>query len=218
MRGSRWDVVSVVSLAGAAALTVAVYDRLPDPMATHFDLEGHANGWMPRAMGAWFAPVLGAALWAFMRLSPKILPATEKKRLPDSQMAMIASLTAAFVAAIHVLLLHVSVVPGASLTRPIWLLLGLFFVAIGLVLPRVRRNAIVGIRTPWTLTSDENWARSNRLAGYSMVIGGVLAGLVGALGGPLGGGIAIVALLASGLVPAVYSLMLARKRDQGETR
>ena len=42
--------------------------------------------------------------------------------------------------------------------------LGALFVMLGLVMPRVRRNPWVGVRTPWTLASDENWARTHRFA------------------------------------------------------
>lgn len=215
MRVSKWDVVSILSLVCAGMMTVAVYDRLPDPIATHFDLHGQPNGWMPRAMGAWFAPVFGVALFLFVRFAPKILPRADKKRLPESQIALVASLTTLFLAAVHALVLYVAIVPGASLMRPIWLLLGALFIALGLVLPRVKRNAFVGIRTAWTLTSDENWARSNRIGGYSMVLGGIGAALAGILGGAAGGIVAIFFLLASALVPAVYSLVLARRSNQG---
>lgn len=215
MRFSKWDGVSILSLACASMMTIAVFDRLPDPIATHFDLHGQPNGWMPRAVGAWFAPVFGLALFLFVRFAPKILPSAEKKRLPESQVALVASLTTLFLAAVHALVLYVAIVPGASLMRPIWLLLGAFFIALGLVLPRIKRNAFVGIRTAWTLTSDENWARSNRVGGYSMVLGGIGAAMAGILGGAAGGIVAIAFLLVSALVPAVYSLMLARRGNQG---
>jgi len=213
MRARFWDSLSLGVLGAAAVATLAVYDRLPDPIATHFDLEGRANGWMSRPMGAWFAPLFGLAMWAFVRFLPRVLPASEKKRLPESQMALVASLTALLVAAVHGLVLYVALVPGASLTRPVWLLVGALFVALGLVLPRVRRNAFVGIRTPWTLTSDEVWARTQRVGGYAMVAGGIAGALLGALGGPTGGVLALAAFLLSAFVPAIYSLVLARKRD-----
>jgi uncharacterized membrane protein len=92
-------------------------------------------------------------------------------------------------------------------------LVGLLEIGLGLAMPRVRRNPIIGIRTPWTLTSDENWARTHRFAGYSMVVGGVVAAAAGASGTIVGAVVAIVVLLGSMLVPAVYSLVLARRQD-----
>jgi uncharacterized membrane protein len=215
MRSRTWDLVSIGSLAASALATVAVYERLPDPIATHFDLEGRANGWMPRAVGAWFVPVFGLALWALVRFLPRVLPGADRKRLAGPLVALFAALTTVFMAAVHGLLLYVAVVPGATLTRSVWLLTGALFVAMGLVLPRVRRNPILGVRTAWTLTSDENWARTHRVAGYTMVLGGVCAAAAGTLGGAAGGVVALSSLLAAGLVPVVYSLVIARRSDPG---
>ncbi|MDB4934651.1 MAG: hypothetical protein JWP87_1623 [Labilithrix sp.] len=211
----RVDMVSVGVIGLSAALTAAVYERLPERMATHFDLAGNPNGWMPRAMGAWFAPVFGLGLWAFIRFLPAILPKSDRRRLGDSSAPLVAAMTAMFMAAVHVLVLYVALVPGASLARAIWIVLGALYVALGLVIPRVKRNAIIGIRTPWSLTSDENWARTQRVGGYAMVIGGLAAAAFGVLGGPTGGIVAIAALIVSALIPAGYSLVLARRQDQG---
>jgi uncharacterized membrane protein len=210
----RMDMVSVGVIGLTAALTAAVYDRLPDPIATHFDLAGNPNGWMPRAIGAWFAPVFSVLLWAFIRFLPKILPRSDRQRLGDTSAPLVAALTVLFLAALHVLILYVAIVPGASLARAIWVVLGAFYIALGLVIPRIKRNPVMGIRTPWTLTSDENWARTQRVGGYSMVLGGVIATVFGAFGGTAGGVVALVAIFVSALVPAAYSLVLARRQDQ----
>lgn len=211
----RMDMVSVGMIGLGAALTLAVYERLPLRMATHFDLQGQPDGWMPRVAGAWFCPALALGLWGLLRFLPRILPKTEASRLGGGTPALMAALTVTFVVAVHVLVLWVGVVPGASITNAVWILLGAFFVALGLVLPRVKRNALIGIRTPWTLTSDENWARTQRVGGYSMVIGGLVAALAGTAGGAAGGVVAIGALIVSALVPAGYSLLLARRQERG---
>jgi uncharacterized membrane protein len=151
MGSRRMDMVSIGVIGLTAALTAAVYDRLPERMATHFDLAGNANGWMPRAMGAWFTPVLALGLWVFIRFVQRILPKTERKRLGDASAPLVAALTVLFMAAVHVLVLYVAIVPGASLARAIWVVLGAFYIALGLVIPRIKRNAIMGGRTPWTL-------------------------------------------------------------------
>ncbi len=210
----RMDMVSVGVIGLTSALTAAVYDRLPERMATHFDLQGNANGWMPRAMGAWFAPAFALGLWAFVRFVPRILPKTDKKRLGDTSAPLVAGLTVLLMAAIHVLILYVAIVRGASLARAIWVVLGAFYIALGLVIPRIKRNPVMGIRTPWTLMSDENWARTQRVGGYSMVLGGVVAVVFGALGGTAGGVVALAAIFVSALLPAAYSLLLARRQDQ----
>jgi uncharacterized membrane protein len=208
------DSVAIGGLALGALATIAVYDKLPDPMATHFDLSGHPNGWMPRAVGAWFGPVFGLGIWAFVRWLPKILPSKEKARLGEPVTAIVAALTAIFLLGVHVLLLRYALDPGASLMRAMWIMMGALYVALGLIMPRVKRNALIGIRTPWTFASDENWARTQRVGGYAMVVGGVLVALLGLIGGTAASVAALVVLLASAIIPVVYSLVLARRRDE----
>jgi uncharacterized membrane protein len=210
----KTDGLALGALALAALATVAVYDKLPDPMATHFDLAGKPNGWMSRPVGAWFGPVFGLAIWGFVRWLPRILPAKEKARLGEPIVALTASLTAVFMLGIHVLLLRYALDPGASMMQALWVMTGALYVGLGLVIPRVKRNALVGIRTPWTFASDENWARTQRVGGYSMVLGGVLVALIGLVGGVAANGAALAVLIASAIVPVVYSLLLARKQNE----
>lgn len=47
-------------------------------------------------------------------------------------------------------------------------------------LPKTRRNFVIGVRTPWTLTSDLAWERTHRFAGRLFMVVGI-AGLVSAL-------------------------------------
>jgi uncharacterized membrane protein len=86
--------------------------------------------------------------------------------------------------------------------------LGAFFVLLGLILPRVRKNPWIGIRTPWTLASDENWARTHRFAGYTMVLGGGAAIVAAIAGAPV---LSLVFILAGAIVPVFYSWRLARQ-------
>jgi len=210
MRTRTFDGLALSAIVVAALASAIVYDRLPDPVPTHFDLQGNPNGWMSRPLAALFAPAFALLLWVLTRFMAKILPASDKRRVDPLTMAMVASLTTVFVAAVHLLILYVAIVPHVTITRPIFVLMGFFYFALGLVLPRVRRNPLVGIRTPWTLRSDENWAKTQRFAGYSMVVGGLVGGIAGAAGGAVGGLVAIGAFLLGAIVPAGYSLVVPR--------
>ena len=75
-------------------------------------------------------------------------------------------------------------------------------------MPRVRRNPWIGVRTPWTMASDENWARTHRFAGYTMTGGGLCA-VVAALAGAPAVGLAFI--LVGSFAPAVYSWRIARR-------
>lgn len=63
----------------------------PAIMATHFDLHGRANGWMPRGYGAWLMPPVALALWAMLRFARVILPASWRTRVEGSPLATLAA-------------------------------------------------------------------------------------------------------------------------------
>lgn len=52
---------------------------------------------------------------------------------------------------------------------------GAMFLLIAGALPRIRPNWWVGIRTPWTLSSEQSWNRTHRLGGQlAVLVGGLI--------------------------------------------
>jgi uncharacterized membrane protein len=216
MSTKHWDGLAIAAIGGAAAASAALYDALPARVATHFDWRGTPDGWMARPLAASFIPGFALVLWAALRLAPRVVPASGKRALGGGTvMPFVAALVVVFMALVHVVILRVAIGPGIDVTRAVHVLVGVLFVALGLVLPRVRRNRLVGVRTPWTLRSDENWARTHRIGGYAMVIGGIFTLLAGIAGGPAGSVVALASLVAAATVPAVYSFVIARRTEGG---
>jgi len=153
------DHLSLGTIAGTGILTAALYARLPDRIPMHFDIHGEANGWMARAIGAWLFPALSLGLWLLLRFGGLILPLTWKERMMASPTAAVGAIFAALFAAVQGLVLYAALVQPPTVAVSSGLILGVFWIALGLVMPRVRRNPWIGVRTAWTLSSDENWAR-----------------------------------------------------------
>jgi uncharacterized membrane protein len=96
---------------------------------------------------------------------------------------------------------------------------GLIFILIGNQLGKSRSMYLIGIRTPWTLASEEVWIRTHRLAGKLMVAGGALLVLGAFL--PLPSGVIATLMLAviaiAVIVPVAYSFILwRRERASGQ--
>jgi len=73
-------------------------------------------------------------------------------------------------------------VPGVRPIAPraVAVLVGLFFVGIGNLLPRTRPNLLIGIRTSRTLEDRDLWARIHRTGGYLAVGFGIVVALASA--------------------------------------
>ena len=177
------------------AVSVAVYPWLPDVVPVHFDIRGNADGFASRAFGAFLLPVISVALLALLRLK--------------NGAALVVTMVLWFFAGMHVLVLRAAL-EGGGLGGALWVLCGAFFVALGLVLPRVRRNRWVGVRTPWAMRSPEIWARTQRIGGQAMLVCGVVVLLTAWGSGPLALALRAAAILGASIVPIAYSWWASR--------
>ena len=53
-------------------------------------------------------------------------------------------------------------------------MVGILFIVLGNMMPKVKQNFFTGVKTPWALSSEAVWNKTQRLGGKSMVLGGVL--------------------------------------------
>ncbi len=51
---------------------------------------------------------------------------------------------------------------------------GILLIALGNIMPKARRNALFGLRTKWSMSSDGVWQKSQRFGGFSAVACGLL--------------------------------------------
>lgn len=209
---TRLDALSLALIAGAAAITAAVYGDLPARVPTHFDLHGRVDGWSSRAIGAWLLPVTALGTWALVRFGAAILPRGFRERMAASPVRAIALLTSALFVVLQLIVLWAAFHEGGTVGGALSGALGAWWVVLAQVLPRVRRNPFIGVRTAWTLTSDENWARTHRFASVTFTVGGVVA-VLAAIGAPRSWGpsVAIVAIVASALLPLAWSFVIAHR-------
>ena len=209
----RW--LPVVFLAGAVVFSLAVYSRLPERVPVHWGVSGEPDRYGSRLEGAFLVPAIMAAVFVFMRWLPSIDPrAANIEKFRDTYDVAVL-VVMAFMTAIHVLMLGVSLGWPVNITTVVLVGLGLLFVVVGNVLPRARSNFVFGIRTPWTLSNDAVWARTNRVGGYTMVAAGLLTVAAAFVARPLGVVIALASMFIAALTPIVYSYVLwSRERGQ----
>jgi uncharacterized membrane protein len=208
---SRWFGLVVAVL--AAAVSVWAYARLPETVATHWNLQGTPDGYSSRAWAAAVMPLVTLCLTGLFNVLPKMDPRRENYAQFLDSYWLIANAVLAFSGLAHVLILANGMGYTVQVDRLIPVGLGLLFTFLGNYLTRVEPNWFVGVRTPWTLSSDTVWRKVHRTAGWLFVI----AGLVIATGAfaprrafvPL----FITAIVAAAGIPVVQSYILWRREQ-----
>ena len=99
-------------------------------------------------------------------------------------------------------------VSSIDINTIVGVMMGILLIAIGNYMPKTRRNPVIGFRTSKTMSSDENWAKANRFAGFVFVISGALTVVLSLL---FGGIIAMSLFLGVLLVDVLICLIYASK-------
>jgi uncharacterized membrane protein len=201
-------------LAGMWVFALAVFGRLPPEIPTHWKLGGEVDGWGPRFPYAFIAPAVATGTWLLLRFQARIDPRRDQVERFTPTRLLLAEILVGFMAVVEVLMLGIALGWPLDMGEAMWPLQGLLFVALGNYLPRVRPNWFLGVRTPWTLSSDAVWRDTHRLAGWTFVAAGLLT--AGAMFLPVGARpfVGMAALLLAAGVPLVYSFVRWRREGR----
>lgn len=196
----------------ALGVSAAVYGELPERIATHFDISGQPDGWSSRASGALGLPLVMAVTWLALWGLPKISPSGWRVEPFADVWNRVQVAILAFLALLHAGILgHALGWWGAHMDRLVIGGVGLLLMTLGNYLGKTTRNFFLGIRTPWTLASDEVWRRTHRLGGWLLVLAGlvfVVMAFTGIFEYALAGAIVVAAV-----VPVVYSFFAYRSLE-----
>ena len=168
----KW--IPAALILAAVTASIIVYPQLPERMPTHWSASGDVNGWSNRLWGAWLVPVIMALVWVVMRAIPHIDPRRANYAKFAGMYDALVILILFFMLVMHVIVLAAATGTPVKMERNMMPLVGVFIAAIGFLIPRAAPNWFVGIRTPWTLTSDLSWEKTHKLGGPLFTAFGVL--------------------------------------------
>jgi uncharacterized membrane protein len=169
----KW--IPLLIVVAAFAASAIVYPRLPEMIPTHWrGMDAQPDSWSSRAIGAWLTPVILLGMWALVRILPAIDPrGANYAKFGGAFEGIIVSIML-FLLGMHIIILRAALGLPVAMQRVVPVGVGVLFVAIGNLLPRARPNWFVGIRTPWTLSSDRVWEKTHRFGGHVFVAGGIV--------------------------------------------
>ncbi|HUX83937.1 MAG TPA: SdpI family protein [Chitinophagaceae bacterium] len=153
-------------------LYLVIRSRIPGKVPSHFDFHGRANGYM--APVPFLALMTGTSLgiYLLLLLLPRIDPKRANYPLFSKTFQVIRMMILLMLSGITSISLLMATGLRFDSNRIIFLLILLLIVVMGNYISNVRPNWFVGIRTPWTLSSEQVWRKTHQIAGKLMVIAG----------------------------------------------
>lgn len=189
---------------------ICYYPQMPDNIAIHWDVSGGADGYAHKPWSIFFVPLLSAALAVLFTVIPRIDPLSKNianfRRFYD----LFALIVMGFLLYLYLPMIYWNLGARFNMIQAMSPAFSVLFYYAGIMTENARRNWFIGVRTPWTMSSDSVWDKTNRLAGKLMKAAGVLALLALLLPEH-----ALVLILApavfAGIYPTIYSYLEYRK-------
>jgi uncharacterized membrane protein len=215
MNKVRADIISLLFVFSAIALAAILYPSLPEQIPTHWNAQGEVDGYMKKPGGVIIMPAMAVFTFVIMKLIPVISPKGFRIDEFSDVFGALQVTLVGFMSIVAILVLMEARGLDVRINEMIISGIGLLFVIIGNYLGRVRKNFFIGIRTPWTLASDEVWNRTHRIGGRLFILSGVIIWIGAILRLPLTWTVGVAVGLV--LIPVVYSYFLYRKIEGFES-
>jgi uncharacterized membrane protein len=173
------EVFSLALIAVAIAASFFFYAHFPERVITHWGFNGEPNGWSGRGFAAFFLPVLLIGMYLLFVFLPMLDPKKERY----AEFAKVYGVFRNFLLLIMTVIYFIASLNniGYNLDVGIWTsaAVGFLFVVLGNYLGKIKPNWFVGIRTPWTMSSEIVWNKTHRFGGKAFMICGVIMAITG---------------------------------------
>ena len=189
------------------------YPLMPDRVASHWNAEGEANGYMPKFWGLFIMPILSLSLYFLFAIIPKIDPRRANiEKFRQYYDGFIAVLTA-FLFYIYLLTIVWNLGIRFEMIRMLVPAFSALFYYLGILTANAKQNWFIGIRTPWTLSSEKVWDVTHKAGGTLFKIAGIAA-LLGLVFEKYAIWFVIAPVILISIYLVIYSYMLWKKGEK----
>jgi uncharacterized membrane protein len=155
--------ISVIAL--CFLIGAITFPYMPKKMPKHWNIKGEADNFSSRTFGVFFMPAITLALFLILWYIPYIDPLKKNIMKFRNYYNYFILILIIFMLFIYISTLIPNFNSKFSITSASILGTAILFFAIAVLLKHTKRNWFIGIRTPWTMSNDRVWEKTNKLGG-----------------------------------------------------
>jgi len=148
---------------------------MPERMASHWNSQGEVDGYLSKFWGLFLMPIVSLAIFLLFLLIPRIDPLKKNIEKFRKYFDWFIVLIIIFLLYIYSLTIFWNLGYRFDMGQMMMPALGILFIYIGTLLKQAKRNWFIGIRTPWTLSSDAVWDKTHQLGSKLFKLAGIIA-------------------------------------------
>lgn len=171
----KTEIIVLVLVLIAFAVGFYFYPILPEKVASHWNQQGQVNGHINKFWGAFLMPVVALAMFFMFLIIPRIDPMKENIKKFRKYFDGFIILITLFLLYIYALTILQNTGTNFNMSQAMIPALAVLLFYCGVLIKKSKRNWFVGIRTPWTLSSDIVWDKTHKIGGKLFKTAGVIS-------------------------------------------
>lgn len=213
-------------------VTSIVLQFMPDTIPMHHDLAGNTDRWGSK-MESFIFPIIILLITLFWNIliciyeKKAVKSQNEKEQMEARTSAKLLSIVgisqAIMFGVLHYFILYASfqqaIVKGSKATIDIakvsCILCGIMLIVLGNYMTKSKKNAVIGLRTSWSIFNDNTWRKSNRFGAICIIIAGGLTVVTSAFANGI---ISTIFLLLYIIVASVLAVIYSKKVYDNERK
>ena len=148
-----------------------IWGRLPEPMPTHFNAAGEADGFMPKAVAVFALPA--AMLLVHIVCIVMTLIDPKRRNIDGKPFFMVLWICPVMSILVSGFMYAYALGMKVNITTGMFIAIGIMLIILGNYLPKCGQNYSIGIKVPWALNDEANWQATHRFGGKVYVVAGV---------------------------------------------
>jgi len=175
MKIRKSEVIVIGIILVSFIIGIHFYPQMPDRIASHWNARGEVDGYMPKFWGLFLMPFISAGLLLLFMLIPRIDPLKANIEQFRGYYDGFVVLMALFLFYLYVITICWNAGMRFNMIRLLAPALGVLFYYCGILIEKAKQNWFIGIRTPWTLSNEKVWKKTNKVGGKLFKIAGIIS-------------------------------------------
>ena len=206
----KTQIIILFVIFASFALAIYFYPQMPDKMASHWNVAGEVNGYMSKFWGLFLMPIITVIIWLMLKFIPKIDPLKANIEEFKEYFEVFILLIVVFLFYIYALTLIWNFGARFDFVVAIVPAFAILFYYLGDLVANAKQNWTIGIRTPWTLSSETVWNKTHKLGGKLFKVSSLIS-MLGLLIKPAAIWFVIIPVLGVAIWLFIYSYLEFKK-------
>jgi len=175
----KTEIAPILLIAVSVISSFYFYKFFPPFVPTHWNYAGEIDSYGSSFVGAFFLPILIIGIYILFMIIPYMDPKKENYIKFANVYHIFKTAFLAFLTLIYFITSFNGLGINIPVDKSVTILVGILFALIGYYMSDIKYNWFVGIRTPWTMSSDKVWQQTHKVGGIIFMLSGALMSYIG---------------------------------------